>query len=253
MHPDPLMAGADYAFSVLLEGVSPEVRSRIAYAHPSAAAVPARLVIVPSGFFDPASYGAANSLPRLPLEQIEDLPLLYGTPRVERQGDRLIVHADIVASAFFLLTRYEEVVRREVRDPHGRFPGWESLPGRAGFLDRPLVDEYAALLRKWLREAGVEVPEPARNYSVLLTHDVDSVRRYGAGLLEPARAVAGGYSATRRCAKPWNGWPWRSAGAKIRSTRSTRLSPSMEPHGRPLGRTAFRRSTSSWPTARLTT
>ena len=193
MRTDPGIAGVDYAISILLDGTPPEIRSRIAYAHPSApTAASARLVIVPSGFFDPAFYGTANSLPRLPLEQIEDLPLLYGAPRFERQGDCLVVHADIIASAFFLLTRYEEVVRREVRDQHGRFLGRESLPGRAGFLDRPLVDEYAALLRKWLREAGMEVPEPARNFSVLLTHDVDVLRRYGSGLLEPARAVASG-------------------------------------------------------------
>jgi hypothetical protein len=38
----------------------------------------------------------------------------------------------------------------------------------------------------------VKVPEPARDFSVLLTHDVDCVRRYGAGFLEPARAVAKG-------------------------------------------------------------
>ena len=65
------------------------------------------------------------------------------------------------------LTRYDTA--------HGRFPGRASLPHRAGFLHRPIVEEYGALLRRWLRQAGVQVPEPPRRFSVLLTHDVDAL------------------------------------------------------------------------------
>jgi len=54
------------------------------------------------------------------------------------------------------------MVRKNVRDIYGRFPGKESLPYRAGFIDRPLVDEYGRLLRRQLREMGVEVPEPPK-------------------------------------------------------------------------------------------
>ena len=135
------------------------------------------LYIVPSGFFG-EKYGTADSLPVLPLQQIDGIPLLFGSPKVERKGKRVIVYADIIASAFFLVTRYEEVVRRDVRDEHGRFPGKESLPYRAGFIDCPIVEDYAGLLRKWLREAGVNVEEPKREFTVLLTHDVDSIRKY---------------------------------------------------------------------------
>lgn len=145
--------------------------------------------ILPSGFFDEGTYVTAPSLPVLPLPQIEGVPLLFGTPRVERNGNRLIVHADIIASAYFMATRYEEVVRRDVRDEHGRFPGRQSLAFRAGFINRPLVEEYAALLRKWLREVGVDVPEPKREFSVLVTHDVDHLRCY-AKWHQPYHAVA---------------------------------------------------------------
>jgi len=143
-----------------------------------------------SGFFG-ESYGSPASLPRLSLPEIEGVPLLFGKPLIERCGRTLIVHADIIASAYFLLTRYEEWVRADVRDEHGRFPGKESLPARAGFIGRPIVDEYAALLRKWAKEVGVELPEPKRRFSVLLTHDVDSIGpRHG--VIGAARAVAGG-------------------------------------------------------------
>lgn len=147
-----------------------------------------RLCIVPSGFFG-GHYGKPASLPGLPLKEIEGVPLLYGTPEIKREGDRLIAKADIIASTYFLVTRYEEMVRRDVRDKHGRFPGRQSLPYRAGFIDRPIVEEYAALLRKWLREVGVAVPAPKRRFSVLPTHDVDAIRRYS-DFLQHLRTVA---------------------------------------------------------------
>jgi hypothetical protein len=136
-----------------------------------------RLRIIPSGFFG-EDYGKPSSLPRLPLEQIEGTPLLYGTPQISCEEGRLIIHADIIASTYFLVTRYEEMIRRDVRDEHGRFPGKESLPYRAGFIHRPIVDEYAVLLRKWLRDASLDLTEPKRRFSILPTHDVDILRKY---------------------------------------------------------------------------
>ncbi len=143
------------------------------------------VVIVPSGFFSPDRYGRPGSVPELPLETIEGVPLLFGRPRVERRGRRLVTEADIIAGAYFLLTRYEEIVRRDVRDVFGRFPGRESLPARAGFIDRPVVDEYADILRKWLGEVGIDLPAPARRFRVALTHDVDCARKYAHRFRDP--------------------------------------------------------------------
>ena len=88
-------------------------------------------------------------------------------------------HADIIASTYFLITRYEEIIQRNVRDEHGRFPGKNSLPYRAGFLHRPIVDEYRILLRKWLRQYGLRIPEiPKEIQHIYLTHDLDSPTLY---------------------------------------------------------------------------
>ncbi|OAV66709.1 hypothetical protein Barb6_02535 [Bacteroidales bacterium Barb6] len=66
-------------------------------------------------------------------------------------------------------------MRRGVRDEHGRFPGRESLSARAGFLHRPVVDEYGRLLHRWLRQAGVPLPEEKQGIrKIYLTHDVDA-------------------------------------------------------------------------------
>ncbi|MDR1102983.1 MAG: polysaccharide deacetylase family protein [Tannerella sp.] len=160
---------------LLGDHVPEEVAAQVGYTSDAALFPQYRVVMIPSGFFEDATFGRADSAPALPLRLVEDVPLLFGQPSVSRAGETLLVRADLLAGAFFLLSRYEETVRRGVRDVHGRFPGRESLPFRAGFIHRPLVDEYGRLLRRWLRQAGVPVQEPPQRIRRLcLTHDVDA-------------------------------------------------------------------------------
>lgn len=136
----------------------------------------ARVVIQPSAFFDDGVYLTEKSLPALPLAELDGVPVLFGTPKVWEEQGQLHIGADLIASTYFLITRYEECVRRDVRDQHGRFLGRESLAYRAGFLSRPIVEEYGKLLRKYLRQAGLDVKEPESGFShVYLTHDVDEI------------------------------------------------------------------------------
>lgn len=134
-----------------------------------------KVVIVPSGFFQSSVYGTPESLPQLPLKEIEGIPLLFGTPKEECFEETWVIYADIIASSYFLLSRYEEIQKRDIRDKHGRFPGKESLPYKAGFIHRPIVEEYGKLLRHWLRKACVRIPEPQPELQkIWLTHDVDA-------------------------------------------------------------------------------
>ncbi len=134
-----------------------------------------KVVIVPSGFFQSSVYGTPESLPQLPLKEIEGVPLLFGTPKEECFEETWVIYADIIASSYFLLSRYEEIQKRDIRDKHGRFPGKESLPYKAGFIHRPIVEEYGKLLRHWLRNACVRIPEPQPELQkIWLTHDVDA-------------------------------------------------------------------------------
>ncbi|MBN2764838.1 MAG: polysaccharide deacetylase family protein [Paludibacteraceae bacterium] len=159
--------------------VPASVAETIAYCQPSEASSQHKIVIVPSGFFNNETYGSEASLPQMPLKIWEETPLIYGDDIVETIDDKLIIYADLVASAFFLLSRYEEMVRSDVRDMHQRFPGKESLPYRAGFIDRPLVDEYGQILRRLLREQDLELSEPpTRINKIYLTHDVDQMAHY---------------------------------------------------------------------------
>ncbi|MDR3704911.1 MAG: polysaccharide deacetylase family protein [Paludibacteraceae bacterium] len=133
-----------------------------------------KIVIIPSPFFNNDIYGKSESLPTLPLKKIDDTPILYGEPTFENIEGTLVVHADLLASAYFMLTRYEEWIRTDCRDIHGRFPGKESIAYKENFIHRPIVDEYGKLLRKWLREKGVAIDEPEPQIAkIYLTHDVD--------------------------------------------------------------------------------
>ncbi len=133
------------------------------------------LIVIPSGFFEESIYGTPSSLPNLPLAEIEGIPLLFGNNKIEQDGHTLIVHADLIASTYFLITRYEETIKRSLRDQHGRFPGKESLPYRAGFIHRPLVDEYRKLIRRWLKHSYPRIPDIKEQIrKVYLTHDVDA-------------------------------------------------------------------------------
>ncbi len=145
-----------------------------------------KVVIIPSNFFKEGFYGTEKSMPELPLKQVDGVPFLYGEDSVSRTNSQVFVKADIVASAYFLLSRYEELIVKE-RDEHGRFAAKNSLLKRIGWLDRPLVDEYGRLLRKWLAECGVKIPVSSSKYSFVMTHDADIISQY-----RTLRGLAGG-------------------------------------------------------------
>ena len=145
------------------------------------------IVIIPSGFFKLDIYGTEQAMPMLPLSTWRGIPLLFGEPREEwsTDGSQLIIHADLLASTYFLISRYEEMYRRNERDTYGRFPGKSSLPYRAGFLHRPIVDEYGEALRRILLEEGVasrynlRLEERPQTFSrVNLTHDLSRPYNY---------------------------------------------------------------------------
>lgn len=165
-----------YIIQFLLgEGIPAPIADLIGYTSDRSQFHKYKIVILPSGFFDEKIYGTKESIPSLPLRLIENVPLLYGNPIIEKINDTLLVHADIIAGAYFLISRYEEILKRNIRDEHGRFPGKESLPFKAGFIDRPVVDEYGQLLRKWFAQMGITIslPDPQIR-QINLTHDVDA-------------------------------------------------------------------------------
>lgn len=112
-------------------------------------------------------------------EQVDVLlfPVDSVTEFARWEGARLLVHADVITLSFLLLSREEERLLPE-RDQYGRFLYAHSLAKRYGFVDIPIVDEWAMLLRKELLrifnadQLGCHIP------SIRLTHDMDTARRF---------------------------------------------------------------------------
>lgn len=94
---------------------------------------------------------------------------------VSRQ--HVVFHVDIIAATFFMLTRWEETVS-PVKDEHDRFPATASVAYRQGFLSRPIIDEYALILRAWLRVLLPDWQPQAGEFSVKLSHDIDHLRQF---------------------------------------------------------------------------
>jgi hypothetical protein len=156
-----------------------------------------------SGFFD-ERYGTSEALPKRPVVRVESVPALYwdlgGSPNRfysvsgSGQSTRVDCHVDIVAGAFFMLSRYEETVVRSV-DRFARFPAESSVAYQEGFLQKPVVNQYAERLLEMLRVAGF-AGERRRwwgtaSWAIALTHDIDRLHRFPMSVLDIARYAMG--------------------------------------------------------------
>jgi hypothetical protein len=123
----------------------------------------------------------------LPDWDLGPVPVLF--PAITQAGG-LFLPVDIFGGAFFLLTRYEELVSK-ARDRHKRFAASESVAFKAGLLGRPMVDEYSRLLGQVLA-AGFPGFKPRTHPSrIQLTHDVDHPYQFF-GKTVPQMAYAAG-------------------------------------------------------------
>lgn len=102
------------------------------------------------------------------------LAVLYGSPTLSEAAP-FEVGADIIASAYFLLTRWEEALPGAT-DEHGRFLAGRAVCARHGLLDRPLVNEWAFFVRALALAASHALPEAPDRFEVLPTHDIDLFR-----------------------------------------------------------------------------
>lgn len=106
-----------------------------------------------------------------------DIPVIYGNSTLERTSSLVICGIDIFASSFFMLTRWEEYVNRD-RDNHERFESENSLGGKCGFLNRPIVNEYLEMLKNMLLSLDSTIIFSSRSPQLYLTHDIDYIYKW---------------------------------------------------------------------------
>jgi hypothetical protein len=61
----------------------------------------------------------------------------------------------------------------ETRDAFDRFPGYASIAAKAGFLERPIIDEYVEILWASMRQLWPTLERRAETFRIELSCDVD--------------------------------------------------------------------------------
>jgi hypothetical protein len=157
---------------------------------------------------EPRHWLKPESLPvqPLPLWRVElpmaaefvdrDLPVIYGDDVTQpnffqRSADSIYLGLDLFGAAFFMLTRYEEVVRVD-RDQFDRFPAQAAIAVQENFHDRPIVNEYLEILWGCLQALWPRLVRRHRQFQIRLSHDVDEPYRFAfTGVRRLAKRCAG--------------------------------------------------------------
>lgn len=85
---------------------------------------------------------------------------------------------DVLAAAFFLISRYEEYYPDYEPDEYGRYSHTNSLAYKEGFLKRPLIDEWLEDLKASLSNWFESMLFTANQPTILATCDVDIAWSY---------------------------------------------------------------------------
>jgi hypothetical protein len=118
-----------------------------------------------------------NSVPLKTITISNKLPIIYGdnsesTNFFQLSENKIRLGIDIFGSAFFMLTRYEEIIKQD-RDKHNRFPAKASLSFQEDFLHRPIINEYLEILWACLKQLWPRIERRKRDFKVYVSHDVD--------------------------------------------------------------------------------
>jgi hypothetical protein len=89
---------------------------------------------------------------------------------------------DVVASAFYWLSGWDEYTRRE-RDVHGRVTWEGSVQQQLSERAEPYVDIYRDLLRDQLSRAGFTTRNRPGRWHFCVTHDIDYLRKWTPGIV----------------------------------------------------------------------
>ena len=91
---------------------------------------------------------------------------------------KIALHFDFLTLPFVMLSRFEETLPKP-RDSHGRFLFKDSLADKYGFIDVPIVDEYALLIRSIVKKEFPDLEIVPRKSNFISTHDIDLISRFG--------------------------------------------------------------------------
>lgn len=90
-------------------------------------------------------------------------------------NNRVIINHDIIASAFYLISGYQEILHHK-KDDRGRFPYSESIQNKLNITETPVVNYYFDIIKTALEKA-FKINIPYNNSQKLfLSHDIDECK-----------------------------------------------------------------------------
>lgn len=123
------------------------------------------------------------------IREVEGLPILF--PVTEQKelyyidsNNNLIFCHDILKSAFYLLSGYQEYQNKDSHDALNRFSFLDSIQYKLGFVDKPIVNYYFGIIVQAISLYGaknnlpVSHPRIFNTFGFILSHDVDYIDLY---------------------------------------------------------------------------
>ncbi len=115
--------------------------------------------IIPSSLL----FSKEITIQNVEVDWVDEIPFFFKTKQNEY---------DILASSFWMLSRYEEYLPFE-SDNHNRFSGTNSLAFKEGFLKKPVVNYWCEILKNKIKEYHPEVNFRKRQTSFINSLDID--------------------------------------------------------------------------------
>jgi len=117
-----------------------------------------------------------------------DVSIDNGVPLFFKTDSEATIAFDIFSASFYLVSRYEEYLTNDT-DEHKRFRPEDSIAFKNNFLDKPVINIWAAILVDNISERFPKLDIIYPSYNYLSTIDIDNVFCYmGKGII---RSVLG--------------------------------------------------------------
>ena len=111
------------------------------------------------------------------ITQNASVPIIYGRNFLEIKSSEIICGYDIFASAFFMLSRWEEIVVKH-KDKHNRVLEDLLLAVKQNFYKQPIVNQYVNLLINLLQKINFPINNFWLQNTIIQTHDIDFIEKY---------------------------------------------------------------------------
>ncbi len=125
------------------------------------------------------------------------LVILYGKDEIYLTEDSVKCESDFFASAFFMLSRWEEYYIEE-KDSYGTCDENQLLSVRHSFFKRPIVNEYIEIIKAFLILLEFPIDDVDRKSQLYLTYDIDDLFLTGLRKLKYFIRTLGGDIIRRR-------------------------------------------------------